>query len=143
LEFVGGSGEGVFCNGVRFDSRHMATGSLDLVLASRSEFERGQWHEVAAAGLEVVPMGSVAYKIARVAAGLDPLTWTPEPKHEWDIAGGAALISAGGGCLLDLDGREITFNQPHPWVNGAIAIPRRLRDRQQEIRDLVALSRTR
>jgi len=136
LEIVGGRGEGVFCNGAPLDARD-TTASIDRVLASRTEYERGQWRSVVETGIEVVPMGSVAYKIARVAAGLDPVTWTPEPKHEWDVAGGAALIAAEGGLLMDLDGREITFNQPHPWLNGAIAIPRRFRDRQLEIRDLV------
>ena len=43
-------------------------------------------------GLDVVPMGSVAYKMARVAAGLDDATWTLVPKHEWDVAAGAALL---------------------------------------------------
>ena len=136
LEIVGGRGEGVFCNGAPLDARDTSA-SIDRVLASRTEYERGQWRSVVETGIEVVPMGSVAYKIARVAAGLDPVTWTPVPKHEWDVAGGAALMAAEGGLLMDLDGREITFNQPHPWLNGAIAIPRRFRDRQLEIRDLV------
>jgi myo-inositol-1(or 4)-monophosphatase len=93
------------------------------VLASRSEWNRGEWEVVEEAGLHVIPMGSVAYKFARVAAGIDNATWTPVPKHEWDVAGGAALLAAGGGKLVSLGGDPIRFNRPSPWISGAIAVP--------------------
>ncbi len=93
------------------------------ILASRSEWKRGQWAVVEDAGLDVVPMGSVAYKLARVAGGLDRATWTPVPKHEWDVAGGAALLAAVGGTVLGLDGEPLTFNQDRPWLSGAVAAP--------------------
>ena len=40
-------------------------------------------------------MGSVAYKLGLVAAGLVDATWTLTPKHEWDVAAGVALVLAG------------------------------------------------
>lgn len=93
------------------------------VLASRSEVGRGQWAKVEAAGISIEPMGSVAYKMARVAAGLDRATWTPVPKHEWDVAAGAALLKAVDGMAVGLDGRELTFNRADPLLDGVIAVP--------------------
>jgi myo-inositol-1(or 4)-monophosphatase len=98
------------------------------VLASRSEVRRGQWDVVRDAGWSVAPMGSVAYKIARVASGLDPITWTPIPKHEWDVAGGAALLRATGGRVLSLELEELAFNKERPWLSGAIAVPADFQD---------------
>ena len=93
------------------------------MLASRSEVGRGQWAAAEGLGVQVVPMGSVAYKLARVAAGLDLATWTLVPKHEWDVAGGAALLAAAGGTVVGLDGEPLAFNQPTPWFRAVIAVP--------------------
>lgn len=90
-------------------------------------------------GMDVIPMGSVAYKFARVAAGLNTITWTPVPKHEWDIAGGAALIAASGGQVLGLTGEPLTFNRASPWLPGAIAVPPGLDRHLEEVLNLVAL----
>lgn len=70
------------------------------------------------------PMGSVAYKLRRVAAGLDHLTWTPVPKYEWDVAGGAALMAASGDQTLSVEGEPLVFNQSPPRLSGVIAVPR-------------------
>ena len=51
--------------------------------------------------------GSVAYKLAQVAVGIADGTWTLVPKHEWDIAGGAALVKAAGGSVLLADGTVV------------------------------------
>jgi myo-inositol-1(or 4)-monophosphatase len=67
------------------------------VLASRSEWKRGAWRRYEGAGCRVLPMGSVAYKLALVAAGFADATWTLDPKHEWDVAAGTALVRAAGG----------------------------------------------
>ena len=66
-------------------------------------------------------MGSVAYKMARVAAGLDPVTWTLVPKSEWDVAAGTALVLAAGGAVFGLDGRPPSFNRPAPKLSGLVA----------------------
>lgn len=106
------------------------------VLASRSEVRRGQWDVVRDSGWSVSPMGSVAYKIARVASGLDPVTWTPVPKHDWDVAGGAALIKASGGSVFSLELEELAFNNDRPWLSGAIAVPADFQD-LEEVKELI------
>lgn len=123
IKISGGLGLGITCNGDPI--KRPGTGALDnsRVLASRSEVGRGRWAIVESAGIQVEPMGSVAYKMARVAAGLDWATWTPVPKHEWDVAGGAALLKASGGKAVGLDGRELIFNRRAPWMDGVIAVP--------------------
>jgi myo-inositol-1(or 4)-monophosphatase len=61
-----------------------------------------------------------------VAAGLADATWTLVPKHEWDVAGGAALIRAGGGTLLHADGHRPRFNRPKPKLPNFLAGDARL-----------------
>ncbi len=90
------------------------------VLASRSEVGRGEW-ELFEGKLKVRPTGSVAYKLARIAAGMGDATFTRSPKNEWDIASGAALIAEAGGRMTDIDGRELHFNQAKTKLQGLIA----------------------
>ncbi len=92
-----------------------------VVLASRSEVRRGEWDRFADEPFTIVPMGSVAYKLALVAAGRADATWTVVPKHEWDIAAGAALVTAAGGWIALLDGSPPTWNNPDPLVDDFIA----------------------
>jgi myo-inositol-1(or 4)-monophosphatase len=91
------------------------------VLASRSEVKRGEWKQFENAPFKVAPMGSVAYKLARVAAGLDDATFTLTPKNEWDVAAGIALILSAGGFARPLDQAEFTFNRKNPLLPGLIA----------------------
>lgn len=98
-----------------------ATLSEAVVLASRSEVRRGEWDRFGGQPFTVVPMGSVAYKNALVAAGRADATWTLVPKHEWDVAAGAALIEASGGWQALVDGSEPSWNNPDPLLDGFIA----------------------
>lgn len=92
-----------------------------LVLGSRSEFKRGEWKQFQDGSLVLRPVGSVAYKLALVAAGLADATWTLVPKHEWDVAAGTALVQAAGGIVRNLDGSAVSFNCRKPWLPGLIA----------------------
>jgi len=84
--FLGAIGCGVTCNGkpVRPSQRTSLNGAL--VLASRSEVKRGEWKQFEGANFKIRPMGSVAYKLALVSAGLADVTFTLTPKNEWDVA---------------------------------------------------------
>ena len=100
-----------------------------VVLVSRSETKRGEWKRFADAPFQVRPCGSVAYKLALVAAGLADLTWTLWPKSEWDVAAGTALVNAAGGRVVHADGSEPTFNRPDPRLPAFLAGPPGLLDR--------------
>ncbi len=99
-----------------------------LVLVSRREMERGEWTRFTNTGFRVQPMGSVAYKLARVAAGFADVTFTLSPKHEWDVAAGVALVNAAGGFAYSLDNAPIAFNRPNSLLAGLVAGNSLLRD---------------
>jgi myo-inositol-1(or 4)-monophosphatase len=119
--FLGSRNTGVKRNGLpaRVSLRRELPGAL--VLGSRSEFNRGEWKKFQDGSLVLRPVGSVAYKLALVAAGLADATWTLVPKHEWDVAAGTALVQAAGGIVRNLDGSPVTFNSHKPLLPGLIA----------------------
>lgn len=108
----GGPGLGVVCEGD--PQLDWGSGNGLRVLASRSERKRGEWSHHEAAGLRVLPMGSVAYSLALVAAGCADASWTLQPKHEWDVAAGAALVSATGGEVWLPRGGALRWNHRTP-----------------------------
>ncbi|HUA35730.1 MAG TPA: 3'(2'),5'-bisphosphate nucleotidase CysQ [Candidatus Binataceae bacterium] len=91
-----------------------------LVLASRSETARGEWEPFKDI-LKISPTGSVAYKLAMVAAGKADATFTRSPKSEWDVASGAALIMLAGGKVTDIDGNALKFNRRNVILKGMVA----------------------
>jgi myo-inositol-1(or 4)-monophosphatase len=121
-ELVYGSAEDgitAMCAGNGF---HCETLDLEpLVLGSRSEVKRGEWERFRESKFRIQPMGSVAYKLALVAAGKAHATWTLVPKHEWDVAAGVALLGFSAGIVLQLTGEPPVFNQPNPIFRGLIA----------------------
>ncbi|MEM9774911.1 MAG: 3'(2'),5'-bisphosphate nucleotidase CysQ [Chloroflexota bacterium] len=113
-------GSGVRLNGepASVSQRKELAGSK--IDASRSERKRGEF-EPFEDSLDILTMGSIAWKLARAAIGLADATWSRGPKHEWDICAGVILIIEGGGYCVDLDGNPFKFNQSWPKVNGIIA----------------------
>lgn len=118
--FVGSIDDGVTLNGVAVGPTTRTSIAGALVLASRSEMKRREWEPFLETSIAVRTMGSVAYKIACVAAGLADATWTLAPKNEWDVAGGAALVRAGGGSVTGPSFEPVTFNNPDPLMPGLI-----------------------
>lgn len=90
------------------------------VLASRSEDKRGEWDPYKSL-MCVELTGSVAFKLALIAAGRADGTFSLTPKHEWDICAGAALLTEGGGRITDCDGQPLRFNREKPLLPGLIA----------------------
>jgi myo-inositol-1(or 4)-monophosphatase len=66
-------------------------------------------------------MGSVAYKLALVSAGLADVTFTLTPKNEWDVAAGAALVLSSGGFVATLDNAPLRCNNRNPLLSGLLA----------------------
>ena len=97
--------------------------SLDgvLVLGSRSEIRWGAWNQLRGAPFKVKTLGSIAYKMALVAAGKAGAVISMEPKNEWDVAAGALLVEAAGGIVTDMDGRPMRFNRRDTLIDGVIA----------------------
>jgi myo-inositol-1(or 4)-monophosphatase len=99
------------------------------VLVSRSEAKRGQWTHLGSAPFSVEPVGSIAYRLACVAAGFADATWTLDPRHEWDVAAGVALVLAARGEVSAPDGSPLVFNLPVPRFEGIVAFSPRGRER--------------
>jgi myo-inositol-1(or 4)-monophosphatase len=66
-------------------------------------------------------MGSVAYKLALVSAGLADATFTLTPKNEWDVAAGAALVLSAGGFVSTLENTALRCNNKSPLLSGLLA----------------------
>jgi len=72
--------------------------------------------------LNLKPVGSVAYKLLRVACDVDDLYFSLKPKSEWDVCGGYALLSAKNKIYKRFDNKEILFNQKDTKIlSGTIA----------------------
>jgi myo-inositol-1(or 4)-monophosphatase len=119
--FLGSIESGVTYNGK--PSQPSQRKSLDgaLVLASRSEVKRGEWKPFENSALNIRPMGSVAYKLALVSAGLADVTFTLTPKNEWDVAAGAALVLSAGGFVSTLENTPLRCNNRNPLLSGLLA----------------------
>jgi len=119
--FLGSLSTGLALNGKRVCASEKRGLAGALVLASRTEVNRGDWERFRGAGFVVRPVGSVAYKLALVAAGLADATWTLSPKNEWDIAAGVALVESAGGLVQGLANSSLTFNNEIALVSGVLA----------------------
>jgi len=133
---IGAEGTGVVCNGRPAGAADTTDIRGALVLASRSEVKRGEWERFFATPIAVRNMGSVAYKLSLVGAGLADATWTLVPKNEWDVAGGAALVRAGGGRVFGVDGADVVFNRADPLMDGFIAVAPGLSEQVMALLDI-------
>lgn len=112
-------GQGTTLNGQSVFCDHALNGR-PKVEVSRSDIEKGRFSDYAE-DLDLSPCGSIAYKLARLAAGQADATLSVTPKNEWDIAAGVILVTEAGGRVTDLAGKPYQFNQANTLVNGVIA----------------------
>jgi len=91
-----------------------------LLLASRTEYARGEWKAIET-HCQVKQMGSIAYKLALIAAGEAHATFSRTPKNEWDIAAGVLLVTEAGGIVTDKKKEAFVFNRKDLKVNGIVA----------------------
>ncbi|MBM4365265.1 MAG: 3'(2'),5'-bisphosphate nucleotidase CysQ [Deltaproteobacteria bacterium] len=118
--FSGVVGEGASFNGQPCRASSHAGLQGARVVCSRTEMKKGmfeRWTD----RIALVPVGSVAYKFGRVAAGQAEATFTPQPRNEWDICGGVALVLAAGGRATNGQGEPYVFNRANPLVDGVCA----------------------
>ncbi|MGA8501092.1 MAG: 3'(2'),5'-bisphosphate nucleotidase CysQ [Candidatus Sulfotelmatobacter sp.] len=133
--FLGSVESGVTYNGKPALPTQRNTLAGAVVLASRSEVKRGEWKAFENSGFKIRPMGSVAYKLALVSAGLADITFTLTPKNEWDVVAGAALVQSAGGFVSTLEKTKLIANRRDPLLSGLLASGPFLKD---ELLSLVA-----
>jgi myo-inositol-1(or 4)-monophosphatase len=143
--FLGSLETGLTYNGKPAHPSHRSGLKDALLLASRSETKRGEWKPFENVGFKIRPMGSVAYKLALVSAGLADATFTLTPKNEWDVAAGAALVKSAGGYVGTLDHQPLRCNNRSPLLSGLVACgPALQKDLLELVNDHIpAASRTR
>jgi len=117
--FTAVRGAGIWLNGESIRGKSWRGNRLSI-LASRSQFGSGKFESFEAYA-QIHPIGSVAYKLALVAAGKADATFSLEPKNEWDIAAGVLMVEEAGGTVTDKTGITFVFNRPDTLVNGIIA----------------------
>jgi myo-inositol-1(or 4)-monophosphatase len=120
-KIVGAIDCGVLYNGEPSRASQRTSLKESLILASRSEVKRGEWQEFLGEKYQIRPMGSVAYKLALVAAGKADATFTLTPKNEWDVVAGVALVESAGGFVVTLDKSRLIANRRSPLLSGLIA----------------------
>lgn len=118
--FAAARGLGMTLNGMGVHASEVASLATARVLASRSEDKRGEWDEFRS-DMRVELTGSVAYKLALIAAGKADATFSLTPKNEWDVCAGAAMILEAGGRMTDRYGNPLRFNQASTKLPGLIA----------------------
>lgn len=118
--FAGIVGQGATFNGA--PCRVSAHAGLQgaRIVCSRTEMKKG-WFDAWLDRIVPVPVGSVAYKFGLVAAGQAEATFTPQPRNEWDICAGVALVEAAGGRATDKTSTPYRFNRANPLVDGVCA----------------------
>ncbi len=117
--FSAAAGQGAWLNGKIINAEHTLTAN-PVLLASRSEIQRGEFKPFEPFA-QIRPCGSIAYKLALIAAGIADATFSLGPKNEWDIAAGVLLVNESGGNVADRSGAPFTFNQRTTLVNGIVA----------------------
>ena len=109
--FAGARGRGARCNGERLSVSAVTDLEHAFVLSSRTEMERGQLQPYAGWFREVRPVGSVALKLAWIAAGRGDLWISAAPKNEWDVCAGDLLVREAGGTFVTLGEGPREYNQ--------------------------------
>ena len=106
------------------DERFRLDGAESLaagfMLAGRGEWRWGDLPPVPD-GTRLLPVGSIAYRMALLATGTGNLLFTAGHRSEWDVAAGTALLAAAGAVVTDVAGEPLRFNQAEPTVRGLIA----------------------
>lgn len=104
----------------RFANHNLARDNL--VWATGSAAARPESYSRGVHPARYIAMPSIAYRLARVAAGDGGAAMTIHAVNEYDIAAGMALILAARGVLLDAEGREIALTgDPGRRVSGCFA----------------------
>jgi len=90
------------------------------ILVSEGDRRRKHFAE-RLAGARLVTKGSLAYKLALVAAGAHDAFVSGRAAHDWDIAAGVLLVREAGGRVTDLHGAEIVLGLGEARHQGLVA----------------------
>ena len=112
--------KGVYLNGKKMSISKQNKLEQSSIIVSRSELKRGEWDLYKENFKSIIPIGSVAYKLAMVSAGINDTFATVAPKNEWDICAGDCLVNEAGGALKTINDKKIIYNQKKTLVTDTI-----------------------
>jgi myo-inositol-1(or 4)-monophosphatase len=125
--FAGLRGEGAWLNQTPISVSPTTELAASTFCVSRTETAKGLLGNLEG-HLQLRPRGSIAYKCALVAAGRYEGVFTCNPRNEWDICAGVALIEAAGGRVSDRRGHPYRFNQADPLKPPLVGTNTRVHD---------------
>jgi myo-inositol-1(or 4)-monophosphatase len=115
-------GGGAFLNGAPIRVSEAAAVPATL-LVSRNEQRGGRFERFD--GWELVPFGSTAVKMCRVAQGAADAFVSFGPKNLWDVCAADLIAREAGALVTDLHGNPVRYDDPaHHWHGMAAAPPR-------------------
>ena len=109
--FYAYAGSGALCNGTPIYSSSCRSLKQASMLVSQTEHRKGLLAGLIPLVAEIQYIGSVTYKLARLAAGTGDLYVTVRPKNEWDFCAGDLILREAGGVLWDKAGQTIRYNK--------------------------------
>jgi myo-inositol-1(or 4)-monophosphatase len=107
--YSGATGAGAALNGRSTRVSEASHLEIASILVSKKEWQKGL--EALELPFRAIPMSSMAYKLARVAAGMNDGVFTLKRRKEWGTCAGAALVTAAGGDVSLIDGTPMRFNR--------------------------------
>lgn len=113
-------GGGAFLNGRRIEATRPGTLEGASIVCSKGENRRRHFEELLPHA-RLTTIGSLAYKLALVAAGRFDAYLSWRRSQDWDIAAASLLLAEAGAMLSDGDGNPIVLNRPSPVHEGLIA----------------------
>jgi myo-inositol-1(or 4)-monophosphatase len=105
--FAGCAGLGISLNGIPARPSVGPLHKTSRLLVSSKEWQQGLGRFARA--ITMYPMSSMAYKLARVSAGLDDAVLSLKARKPWGSCAGAALVLAAGGCITSAEGQPLRF----------------------------------
>jgi myo-inositol-1(or 4)-monophosphatase len=75
---------------------------------------------------EIQSVGSIAYRLAKVAGGEGDGTLTFRSIHEWDVCAGVLMVEEAGGKVVDGNGKTLLFNRRETKHHGIVAANEKL-----------------
>ena len=109
--FYAYAGGGAFCNTTPIRCSTCLTLKRATMLVSQTEHQKGGLAGLVPLVAEIQYIGSVTYKLAKLAAGIGDLYVTVRPKNEWDFCAGDLILREAGGVLWDKAGQTIRYNK--------------------------------
>ncbi|RME93227.1 MAG: 3'(2'),5'-bisphosphate nucleotidase CysQ [Candidatus Hydrogenedentota bacterium] len=121
--YSGGIEIGFFKNGKKCTRKQQNKQDKPLLAISRTEAKKGYFDFILEEKDYPKPLqiGSIAWKLALLAAGEIDLVVSRKPKNLWDVAGAAALLKTHSLLFMDKEFKPWVFNPDRPLISGVVA----------------------